>query len=155
MRGRSYDTAYCSDPTCPGWDGVDRLYTGDSMVDEGEYIPNECPHCDHRLTGERELDAETAVATLLEVLDGADLLPSGLNIDELAVVRAVIEEVRRQAKTAKARALAKSLNTCARCHGRGEIVARSRSVGGGCVNDDWDTCPDCRGSGRVALGRTA
>lgn len=155
MRGRSYDTAYCSDPTCPGWDGVDRLYTGDTMVDEGEYIPNECPHCDHRLTGERELDAETAVATLLEVLDGADLLPSRLNVDELDVVRAVIKELRRQAKQARDLGFARNLNNCPRCGGRGEIVARTTSIGGGCVNDDWDVCPDCHGTGRLVLRRTA
>lgn len=39
--------------------------------------------------------------------------------------------------------------TCPRCDGRGEIVARSRSVGGGAVNDDWDTCPRCNGNGTV------
>lgn len=39
--------------------------------------------------------------------------------------------------------------TCPRCKGMGEVVARSRRVGGGCVNDDWDTCPVCHGNGYV------
>ena len=35
---------------------------------------------------------------------------------------------------------------CSKCRGTGEVVARSRSVGGGCVNDDWDVCPRCHGA---------
>lgn len=38
---------------------------------------------------------------------------------------------------------------CPRCRGTGEVVARSRHVGGGAVNDDYDTCPRCDGSGIV------
>lgn len=38
---------------------------------------------------------------------------------------------------------------CRVCLGMGEVVARSRNVGGGCVNDDWDLCPACNGTGEV------
>lgn len=38
---------------------------------------------------------------------------------------------------------------CRVCLGMGEVVARSRNVGGGCVNDDWDVCPACNGTGEV------
>lgn len=38
---------------------------------------------------------------------------------------------------------------CLRCRGMGEIVARVRPVGGGCVNDDWDLCPACNGTGEA------
>lgn len=39
--------------------------------------------------------------------------------------------------------------SCARCKGTGEVVARSRHVGGGAINDDYDTCPACHGSGTI------
>lgn len=39
--------------------------------------------------------------------------------------------------------------TCPRCRGTGEVVARSHRVGGGAVNDDWDTCPTCDGTGTI------
>jgi len=155
MTPRSRFTAYCSDPTCLGWDGVEVLYTGDTWEEPGENVPNECPHCSGPLTDQHELDVENAVADLLEALDAAHLLPSGLKVNELELVRAVITELRRQAQRAKARELAKTLNTCHRCQGRGEIVISSRHVGGGCINDDWDVCPVCHGTGRPVLGRTA
>lgn len=44
--------------------------------------------------------------------------------------------------------------TCPRCRGAGEVVARSRHVGGGAVNDDWDTCPQCHGNGYVKAPET-
>lgn len=155
MTPRSRFTAYCSDPTCLGWDGVEVLYTGDTWEEPGENVPNECPHCSGPLTDQHELDVENAVADLLEALDAAHLLPSGLKVNELELVRAVITELRRQHKRAKTHELAKTLNTCGRCHGRGEIVVATRGVGGGCVNDDWDVCTACNGTGRPALGRTA
>lgn len=46
-----------------------------------------------------------------------------------------------------AREAAKQPVTCARCNGTGEIVARTRHVGGGAVNDDYDICPACGGNG--------
>lgn len=42
-----------------------------------------------------------------------------------------------------------SPQACQYCDGRGEVVARSRPVGNGAVNDDWDTCPKCHGHGKA------
>lgn len=155
MRPRSRFDTYCSDPTCAGWDGVEVLFTGDTLTEPGECVPNECPHCSGPLTDSHELDVENSVGELLDALDTAHLLPTGLKVNELDVVRAVITELRRQAKRAKVHELAKNLNTCHRCRGRGEIVTATRHVGGGCVNDDWDICQACNGTGRPVLGMTA
>lgn len=38
---------------------------------------------------------------------------------------------------------------CSRCQGTGEVIARSRHVGSGAINDDYDTCPTCHGSGTI------
>lgn len=46
-----------------------------------------------------------------------------------------------------AREAARQPVTCPRCNGAGEIVARTRHVGGGAVNDDYDICPACGGNG--------
>lgn len=48
-----------------------------------------------------------------------------------------------------AREAARQPITCARCNGTGEVVARTRHVGGGAVNDDYDICPACGGNGFV------
>lgn len=156
MTPRHTLTLLCTDPTCDGWHGIDGLYTGDTWDSPGDTVPEECPTCNGPLVARSEarIDPVTATDALLTALDEHGLLATN-DLDEAALLAVIVTEVRRQAKTAKARALAKSLNTCSRCNGRGEIVARSTSVGGGCVNDDWDVCPGCRGSGRVALGRTA
>jgi DnaJ-class molecular chaperone len=36
---------------------------------------------------------------------------------------------------------------CGKCRGRGEIVVASHYVGDGAYNDDFDTCPVCKGTG--------
>lgn len=155
MRSSGWSEHVCNDPTCPGWDGVEARYTGDTWEEPGEWVPNECPRCGGPLSDSHELDAENAVGELLDALDTAQLLPSGLKVNELDVVRVAIKELRRQAKQTRDLEFARNLNTCPRCRGRGEIVIFSRHVGGGCVNDDWDICPECHGSGRPVLGRTA
>lgn len=43
----------------------------------------------------------------------------------------------------------KAIVQCARCNSTGEVIARSRHVGGEAVNDDYDTCPACGGNGYV------
>lgn len=40
------------------------------------------------------------------------------------------------------------MTECKRCHGLGEIVVASHHLGGGAYNDDFDTCPQCHGTGK-------
>jgi DnaJ-class molecular chaperone len=44
-----------------------------------------------------------------------------------------------------------AIEPCRRCHGFGEIVIASYAVGDDCYNDDFDTCPTCRGAGTVPV----
>ena len=105
MTGRHRFTLYCSDPTCPGWDGVDAVYTGDTWTDPGWVEPDECPTCHRQLVNQdKRLDLVAATDKLLEMLDEHDLFPSALavSVDELALMEAVITELRRQAHAVSA-----------------------------------------------------
>lgn len=48
-----------------------------------------------------------------------------------------------------AREAARQPVPCRTCNSTGEVVARSRYVGNGAINDDYDTCPSCGGNGFV------
>ena len=41
--------------------------------------------------------------------------------------------------------------TCRTCRGKGEVLMTTHAVGNGCVNDTWDICHTCNGTGTRPL----
>ncbi len=102
MTPRHALTLHCGDPTCDGWSGVDCVYTGDTWLSEGETLPSECPACSGPLLDPwQQLDESAALDALLDALDEHDLLPRDLTVDEHALARVVLAELRRQAAEQK------------------------------------------------------
>lgn len=104
MTGRHHLILHCPDPTCPGWDGVNAVYTGDTWTEPGWTEPEECPTCHQQLVNVNErIDLEAATNALLDALDEHLLLPRNLTqVDERALMEAILAELRRQARVVSA-----------------------------------------------------
>lgn len=95
MRGRQTVTAYCQDPNCKHWDGIETTFTGDTWLQPGEWEPNECPACGGPLEDTRP-DWENVVAATVNELQCAGVLPVEFVVDTEALFAAIHREVTRQ-----------------------------------------------------------
>lgn len=148
MRRTFEQTHYCADASCEGFTGFEVTWNPEVWDPNWGGHPAEpqsdvCPHCKSGML-DGPVAFEDAIAGMLDELrDGGAIGETNLHeVDERAMLAAIQKELARQwGERYRAK-----YGPCPRCRGVGQVVISSHSVGGGCVNDQWDVCPACNGT---------